>query len=31
VEEIFDPSYLPDEKDRMIDTILPAQRFQKSE
>jgi NitT/TauT family transport system substrate-binding protein len=31
LEEIFDPSYLPDEKDRMIDTVLPAQRFQKSE
>jgi NitT/TauT family transport system substrate-binding protein len=31
VEEIFDPSYLPDAKDRMIDTVLPAQRFQKSD
>ena len=31
LEEIFDPSYLPDEKERQIDTVLPAQRFQKSE
>lgn len=31
LEEIFDASYLPDEKERLIETVLPARRFPKSE
>jgi NitT/TauT family transport system substrate-binding protein len=31
LEEIFDAAYLPDEKERLIETVLPAQRFKKPE
>jgi NitT/TauT family transport system substrate-binding protein len=31
LEEIFDSEFLPDEKDRMVEAVPPAQRSQKSE